>query len=169
MNILRQIVHKLNLHSAVRKMKNLIPDNIYVKAQYKNRVGRIPNLQDPKTFNEKMCYLKLHNRDDFYSKLCDKYRVREYVKEKIGEDYLIPTYGCWDSVEEIDWNTLPKQFVLKATHDSGSVVLCPDKDCFDVEKAKKKLKAALSRNYFYICREYPYKTIKPRIICEATG
>ena len=166
MNFLRKIVHKLNLHSAVRKLKNLVPDEIYVKAQYKNRVGKIPNLRNPKTFNEKMCYLKLHNRDDFYSKLCDKYRVREYVKEKIGEEYLIPSYGCWNSVEEIDWNALPNQFVLKATHDSESVILCTDKDTFDIENAKKKLSTALSRNYFYIGREYPYKRIQPRVICE---
>lgn len=98
--------------------------------------------------------------------MVDKYGVRELVAERIGDDKLIPLLGVWDSFDEIDFDKLPNQFVLKATHDSGSVVICKDKKNFDVEKARKKLTSALKYNYFWKGREMPYKDVKPRIICE---
>ena len=92
--------------------------------------------------------------------------MRDYVKEKIGEEYLVPLYGVYDRWEEIDFDKLPDRFVLKCTHDSGSVVICKDKATFDFEKAKEKINFCMGRNQFYLSREWPYKNVKPRIIAE---
>ncbi|MCX7883741.1 MAG: glycosyl transferase [Caloramator sp.] len=124
------------------------------------------DLQNPKTFNEKLQWLKLYDRNPLYTKLVDKYEVRKYIAETIGEEYLVPLIGVWDKFEEIHFNKLPNQFVLKCTHDSGGVVICKDKNNFDIEKARKKINKALKRNYYYYGREWPYKNVKPRIICE---
>ena len=154
------------LYPIIVKMKNSVPDSLYIWGQYIHRLHKVPNLTHPKDFNEKMCYFKLHNTGKKFSILCDKYEVREYVKAKIGEQYLIPIIGCWESVEDIPWESLPKTFVLKPTHDSGSVVICKDKSKLDIEHVKQKLLQALKTNYYYVDRERPYKDVKPRIIAE---
>jgi hypothetical protein len=99
--------------------------------------------------------------------LVDKYEVREYIAETLGEEYLIPLYGMWDHPDEIDFDALPDQFVLKCTHDSGSVIICDDKSKLDREKVKKELRNAQRFNFYYHGREWPYKNVKPRIIAEA--
>lgn len=133
---------------------------------YRRCMGKKLNLKNPQTFNEKLQWLKLYNRNPEYTKMVDKYEVKKYVADKIGEEYIIPTLGVWNKFEEIDFDTLPQQFVLKTTHDSGGVVICRDKSSFDYEAAKKKLNTSLKNNFYYMGREWPYKNVKPRIIAE---
>lgn len=130
------------------------------------RIGKKLNLKNPKSFNEKLQWLKLYNRKPEYSRMVDKYEAKKYVADIIGEEHIIPTIGLYDRVEEIPWDSLPNQFVLKCTHDSGGIVVCKNKSKLDIKKAKKKLANGLSKSYFYQNREWPYKNVKPRIICE---
>ncbi|OJF91870.1 glycosyl transferase [Alkalibacterium sp. 20] len=129
-------------------------------------MGEKLDLEAPKTYNEKIQWLKLYDRKEAYTQQVDKYEVRAYISEKIGSDYLVPIHGVYDSVEEIDWSNLPEKFVLKATHGSRSNVICDNKEKLDVEKAKKNLNKWMKRNWYWYGRAYPYKNIKPRIICE---
>ncbi|SHK85119.1 TupA-like ATPgrasp [Fibrobacter intestinalis] len=145
---------------------NWVPDEIYLKLVFKSSLGYWPNLKSPRTFNEKIQWLKLHDRNPLYTQLVDKYEVRKYIAETIGEKYLIPLLGVWDSFDEIDFDKLPNQFVLKCTHDSGGLVICKDKSKFDIEVAKKKITRCLKCNYYCAFREWPYKNVKPRIIAE---
>lgn len=145
----------------------LIPDSMYLKYMYQRIMGKKLDLKNPKTFNEKLQWLKLHDRKPEYTKMVDKYEARQYIKEKIGEEYLIPLVGGpWDKFEDIDFSKLPDQFVLKCTHDSGSVVICKDKNDFDMETVRKKFNRALKGNFFWGGREWPYKNVKPRVIAE---
>ena len=123
-------------------------------------------MNNVKSFNEKLQWLKLYDRKDIYTTLVDKNAVKDYVAKKIGDEYIIPTLGVWDSFDEIDFDTLPEQFVLKCTHDSGGLVICSDKAKFDKFEAKQKIESCLKRNYYYFGREWPYKNVKPRIIAE---
>lgn len=144
-----------------------IPDSLWLKYMYWRTLKKPLNLKNPCTFNEKLQWLKLHDRNPLYTQMVDKYGVREYIKEKIGEEYLIPLVGGpWNSFDEIDFSKLPDQFVLKCTHDSGSVAICKDKDKFDVAETRKKFDRALKGNFYYGGREWPYKNVKPRIIAE---
>lgn len=146
---------------------NWIPDELYIKIQFRLAMGAWPDLKDPKTFNEKLQWLKLHDRNPLYTTLVDKYAVRRYIAEKIGEEYLIPLVGGpWDRAEEIDFDALPEQFVLKCNHDSGGVVVCRDKSSLDIENTKKFLNRRLSKNFYYANREWPYKDVRPCIIAE---
>ena len=148
------------------KCSKIVGDKPFLKMQYKAVMGRKLNLKDPKTFNEKLQWLKLYDRNPLYTTLVDKVDAKEYVTKVIGTHCIIPTLGVWDRVEDIEWDNLPDQFVLKCTHDSGSVVICRDKSTFDKEKAIKKLKKKLKSNLFWLSREWPYKNLKPRIIAE---
>jgi len=141
-------------------------DKKYLEYIYKERTGEKLNLENPKTFNEKLQWLKLYNKNPKYTDMVDKYEVRKYIADTIGEKYLIPIINIYNSVEEIDFEKLPDKFVLKTTHDSGTVIICKDKGSFDKNKAKLKLKKRLKRKYFYLFREWPYKNVKPRIIAE---
>jgi hypothetical protein len=128
--------------------------------------GEKLNLKEPKTFNEKIQWLKLHDRRQEYTQLVDKYEVKKIVAEKIGEQYIIPTLGVWNHFDEINFDALPNQFVLKCTHDSGSIVIVKDKAQLNKAEARKILEEGLGRNYYYSGREWPYKNVKPRIIAE---
>lgn len=144
-----------------------IPDAVYLKYMYRKVMGKKLDLENPRTFNEKLQWLKLHDRRPEYTKMVDKYEVRQYIKEKIGEEYLIPLVGGpWDKFEDIDFSKLPEQFVLKCTHDSGSVAICKDKKNFDIPLVRNRFNRALKGNFFYGGREWPYKNVKPRIIAE---
>lgn len=145
---------------------NIIPDTVFLKLSYYLRFGKYLNLNNPKTFNEKLQWLKLYDRKPEYVSLVDKAKVKEYVVETIGQEYVIPTLGIWDSVEDIDFSSLPNRYVLKCTHDSGSTIVCKDSLNFDKDSAKRKLKKKLKRNMFWWGREWPYKMVKPRIIVE---
>lgn len=147
-------------------MLRFLNDETYVKLYYVLKFKKRLNINNPKTFNEKIQWLKLNDRKQIYVDLVDKYEVRKYIKEKIGEEYLVPIYGVWDNFDDIDFDKLPKSFVIKCTHDSGGIVICKDKENFDKKKAKRKIDECLSHNYYYIGREWPYKSVKPRIIIE---
>jgi hypothetical protein len=141
-------------------------DRLYLKIFYRLAMGEALNLKNPKTFTQKIQWLKLHNTNPLYSKMVDKFQVRNIITEMLGSEYLIPLLGVWSRFEEIDFSQLPPQFVLKTTHDSGNVIVCKDKETFDFSKARKKLTKALKTNYFFKSREYPYKHAVPRIIAE---
>jgi len=143
-----------------------VPDSIYLKLLYRVITGEKCNLKNPVTYNEKLQWLKLYDRKPEYSDMVDKYEVRKIIENTVGEEYLIPCYGVYNSFDEIDFDKLPEQFVLKCTHDSGSVVICKDKNRFDLDSAKKNLDAAMKRDYYSTYREWPYKYVKPRIIAE---
>lgn len=144
-----------------------MPDRMYLSLLFMANLGYWPDFDEPKTFNEKLNWLKLYDRKPEYTCMVDKYAVREYIAEKVGEEYLIPLVGGpWESFEEIDFDTLPAQFVLKTTHDSGGVVICRDKQSFDIEAARRKLSKRLRRQYFWGQREWPYKNVRPRIVAE---
>jgi len=149
-----------------RGFLNWLPDIVYLKIIFREKFGYSLDLKNPKTFNEKLQWTKLYGNLEKYTNLVDKYEVRKYIAETIGEEYLIPLLGVYDRVEDIDFSKLSEQFVLKCTHDSGSVIVCKDKNNFDIERAKKKLKKRLKKNFYRAWREPQYKNIKPKIICE---
>lgn len=141
-------------------------DDEYLRRVFKGRVGYSLNLDNPQTFNEKLQWLKLYDRNPAYVTMVDKYEAKKYVASIIGDEYIIPTYGVWDRFDDIDFDKLPNQFVLKTTHDSGGVVVVSNKKNLDKRSARKKITASLKRNYFYVGREWPYKNVRPRIIAE---
>ena len=141
-------------------------DEKFVKKEYQLAMGRKLDIEKPCTYNEKLQWLKLYDRNPLYAVLVDKYEAKKYVGAIIGEEYIIPTLGVWNNFDEINFDLLPEQFVLKCTHDSGGVVICKSKSEFDVKNARKKINKCLKRNYFYAHREWPYKNVKPRIIAE---
>ena len=145
---------------------NWLPDDLFLKKEFKLRMGKKLNLDNPRTFNEKLQWLKIHNRKPEYTVMVDKYAAKQYVADRIGEEYIIPTLGVWNHFDDIDFDSLPNQFVLKCTHDSGGLAICKDKLTFDKEAAKKKIEHYLKRKYYYIHREWPYKNVQPRIIVE---
>ena len=147
-------------------ISKIIPDRAYLSLKYRANFEKKLNLKNPQTFNEKLQWLKLYDRNPEYTRMVDKYEAKKYVAERIGEEYIIPTLGVWDKVEDIDFDSLPNQFVLKCTHDSGGLVICRDKSQLNVDEAKKKLNKALKNNFYYLFREWPYKNVKPRIIAE---
>ena len=139
-----------------------------IKKQFKEALGYELNLENPKTFNEKIQWLKLYYHNPLITKCADKFKVRDYIKEKIGEEYLIPLIGVWDKVEDIDFASLPEQFVLKVNWGSGMNIIVKDKSKLDIEDTKKKLKKWINpfSNHYYYSFEYSYKHIEPKIICE---
>jgi hypothetical protein len=141
-------------------------DDKYLKMTYYLSMHRRLNLSSPQTYNEKLQWLKIHDRHDEYTKMVDKADAKEVASKLLGEEYIVPTYGVWDRFDDIDFDMLPNQFVLKCTHNSGGTVVCRDKRTFDKEKASKILNHCLCKNPFWATREYPYKNVKPRIIAE---
>ena len=154
------------IKNTLRTLSHFIPDKLYIKLRYYKRLHKLPNLKQPKTFNEKLQWLKLYNKNPLYTTLADKYGVKKYIADKIGEEYLIPTLGVWDKFDDIDFDTFPNEFVLKCTHDSGGLVICKDKNKLDIKSARRKISKSLKTNYFWHAREWPYKNVKPRIIAE---
>jgi hypothetical protein len=148
------------------KTARFVPDKWYVKLQYHCFFEKPLNLESPKTFNEKLLWMKLYDHRPEYTTMVDKYAVKQYVADIIGKEYIIPTLGVWDKPEDIEWEKMPKQFVVKCTHDSGGLVICRDKSKLDKDAAIKKLRASLNRNYYKSSREWPYKNVPHRIIAE---
>lgn len=144
----------------------ILPAKLYLLVLYRLRFGYWMDLDNPSTFNEKLQWLKLYDRQSVYIKLVDKYEGKSLIGEVIGSEHIIPTLGVWDNVDDIDFETLPNQFVLKCTHDSGGLVICKDKDNLDKSKAKRKLKKCLANNYYNEGKEWPYKHVKKKIIAE---
>ena len=145
---------------------NNLNDESFLKKAFRCYMGKELNLDNPQTFNEKLQWLKLYDRKPEYTTMVDKYAVKKYVADIIGEEYIIPTLGVWNHFDEIDFDKLPNHFVLKCTHDSGGIVICKDKNKLDLKSAKKKIEKCLKRNYYWSSREWPYKDVKPRIIAE---
>ena len=151
---------------ASRGFYNHWSDEKYLKHKFKLEMGYDLNLNNPQTFSEKLQWLKLHDHNPLYTIMVDKEKAKEYVANIIGSKYIIPTLGVWDKFEDIDFDKLPTQFVLKTTHDSGGVFICKNKEDFDIHAARLKLEKSLKRNFYYQGREWPYKNVKPRIIAE---
>lgn len=143
-----------------------IPDGIYIKYKYHCVFGKPLNLRNPKTFNEKLQWLKLFDRNPLYTILVDKSFVKDWVAKKIGQQYITKTYGVYQNVNDINFSELPSKFVLKCTHDSGSVMICKDKNSFDFIRAKDILQKGLETNFYLLAREWPYKKVPPKIIAE---
>lgn len=167
-DIIKEIIKNPKTIIYILNNKKIItlPDKAFIKLKYKDKFGKKINLNNPQTFNEKLQWLKLYDRNPEYTKMVDKYEVKKYVASIIGEEYIIPTLGVWNKFEDIDFNKLPDQFVLKCTHDSGGLVICKDKSKLDINEAKKKIEKSLKINYYYLSREWPYKNVKPQIIAE---
>lgn len=148
--------------------KNIIKmhDKKYLEYKYELIMGKKLNLENPKTFNEKLQWLKLYDRNPEYTKMADKYEAKKYVSSIIGDKYIIPTLGIYNKFEDIDFDKLPEQFVIKPTHTSGNIYICKSKNEIDYKELKKIINNWLKRKYYYLYREWPYKNIQPRIIVE---
>lgn len=158
----RKLLFSIGMYGWIRFMR----DETYLRLMYWCKFGKRLDLQKPQTFNAKLQWLKLNYRDPSFIQMVDKYEAKKYVASLIGEKYIIPTLGEWESFEDIDFSKLPERFVLKCTHDSGGVVICNDKHNFDYIAAKKRIQKCLKRNYYWVGREWPYKNVQPRIIAE---
>lgn len=145
---------------------NWIPDKTYLRIVSITKFGKNINFNSPKTFNEKLQWLKIYDRKQFYTSLVDKKEVKNIINDLLGEEFLIKTIQTYNSPKDINLENLPKSFVLKCTHDSGGVVVCKDKNKLDLNSVKKKLNKHLKQNYYWGKREWPYKNIEPKIICE---
>jgi len=154
------------MKNILKRITHILPDKLYVSLYYRLKMHRKMHWKNPQTFNEKLQWLKLYDRKSEYTEMVDKYEAKKYVASRIGEDYIIPTLGIWERFEDIDFVNLPDQFVLKCTHDSGGLVICRDKATLDRDKARAKIEQSLKNNYYYACREWPYRNVKPRIIAE---
>lgn len=155
------------LNGLLSKIAYLIKDDEkYLRLKWKLCMDYPLNLDNPKSFSEKLQWLKLYNHNPLYTILVDKVAVKEYVQSILGQDYIIPTLGVYNKPEDIDWDSLPERFVLKCTNDSASVVICKDKKTLNKKKIIKKFKKCLKHNYYYQGREWPYKDVPRRIIAE---
>lgn len=144
-----------------------VNDKLYLKLSYRCKMGKSLDLENPQLFSEKLQWLKLYDRKDIYTQYVDKYEVKSWVAKIIGEEYVIPTYGVWDRVEDIDWDSLPNQFVIKCTHDSGGLIICKEKKLLDKRKASQLLNRSLKHEYYKNGREWPYKNVHKRVFAEA--
>ena len=149
-----------------KKIVAFIPSKPWISYRFKKKMGYSMDWKNPKTFNQKLQWLKVYNKKPIYTTMVDKYEAKKYVADIIGEEYIIPTLGVWNSFDEIDFDSLPEQFVLKCTHDSGGVLIVRDKATFDKAAARKMFRIALGRNNYSVNREWPYKDVRPRIIAE---
>ena len=157
----KQLVYKVKILRSL-----FVSDKRYLKKRFINKLGYVPNFEHPQTFNEKVTARMIYDRCSFYGMLADKFAVRDLVIDRIGEQYLVPLIGVYQNFNEIQFEHLPHQFVLKCTHDSGSALICKNKDSFNVDKAKDKTNTSLSMNMYYRKREWHYKDIQPRIMIE---
>lgn len=162
---MKGIIENLIATRNPRRFK-FLPDKTYLSIKYKWIFKTEIDWRCPKTFNEKLQWLKLYDRNPMYTVMVDKYAVKKYVSSIIGSQYIIPTIGVWDKFDDIDFDELPSRFVLKCTHDSGGLVICSNKEQLDILLAKEKLENSLRTNYYWSGREWPYKNVKPRIIAE---
>ncbi|MBR2029265.1 MAG: glycosyl transferase [Oscillospiraceae bacterium] len=152
---------------ARRGWLSCLSDKAYISLIYRAAFGKKLNWRTPKTFNEKLQWLKIYDRNPVYNMMVDKYEAKKYAADKIEHKYIVPALGGpWENFDEIDFDNLPEQFVLKTTHDCGGVVICKDKVSFDMLAARNFIEHHLKRNYYLSCREWPYKYVKPRIFAE---
>ncbi len=154
------------MNKVIYNFLKVLPDKMYLQLLYYKHFHKFINFKNPKTFNEKINWLKIYDRRSEYTQMVDKYAVREYIAKRLGEEYLIPLLGVWDDPHDIDFDTLSDQFVLKWNHDSGSVVICKDKAKLNISKTVEMLASKKSHNGFWYAREWPYKNVKPKVIAE---
>lgn len=174
-------VGMLNVNSVIEKMKHptkaiipldslrlidWMPDEMFVKLAFRGELGQKLDLKNPKSFNEKLQWLKLYDHKTEYIDLVDKLKAKSVVGNQIGSQHIVPLYGHWKTADEIAFETLPDKFVLKCNHDQGSVILVSDKNRINKKNVIDILNKKLKRNNFYGCREYPYKYIKPEVFAE---
>ncbi len=158
---------KALLYAMNKGFFDLLSDKAYLKLKFRLAMGRKLDLNNPVTFNEKLQWLKLYNRRPEYTTMVDKYLVRDYISEKLGEKYLIPLVGAWDKAEDVDFDKLPDRFVLKCNHNSGlGMCICKDKSKLDLEKTRKELQQGMAQDYYLNGREWPYKNVPRKIIAE---
>ena len=157
---------KLLIIKLARKGIIKLSDKKFLDICFQYYLGRKINWDNPKTYNEKLQWLKVYDRKDIYTIMVDKYEAKKYVATIIGDEYIIPTLGVYENFDDIDFSKLPNKFVMKCTHDSGGLVICKNKKNFDYRKARKKIENSLKVNYYNCWREWPYKNVKPRIIIE---
>lgn len=154
------------MKTIIRKVLRILPDSIYIRMMFRKNIGYWPDLNNPQSFNEKLQWLKLHNRKPEFTDWVDKIKVKKYVAGIIGDEYIIPTLQVWDNVDDIDIATLPNQFVLKCNHDSYSAVVCNDKSTLDVRKTLAFMKKHLKNNFYWYGREWPYKNVEAKVFAE---
>ena len=157
----RRVLHKLLCITAP-----MYSDEFFLKSKFRLIFGKKLNIQTPQSYNEKLQWLKLYNRRAEYTQMVDKIEVKKYVASKIGWEYIIPTLKVYDSLDEVNFDELPNQFVIKCSHDSGGVVVCKNKNLLDKRTTIRKLSKGLKQNFYYQTREYPYRDVKPRLIAE---
>jgi len=162
----RDILSFLVLKTDNPRLPRIFSDSTFLKARYYRTFGRPLDLKHPRTFNEKLQWMKVNDRDPRYTLLSDKLRVKEAVAPLVGAEHIIPTLGVWEHFDDIDFQALPEQFVLKCTHDSGGLVICRDRKGLDLEAAREKIESSLKSNFYFHSREWQYKDIPPRIIAE---
>ena len=150
----------------IQKLSKIIPDELYLRIKFLKHCGKRLDLRNPKTFGEKIQWLKLYDRKSQYTRMVDKITAKEYAASIIGDEYIIPTIGVWDNASFIDWNSMPNQFVLKCNNNANGLVICKDKEKLDIQATIEYLNRALNRNGFWYGREWPYKNVKPRILAE---
>lgn len=154
------------MRSFIIRLMRIVPDKLYLKMMFYKHFKRNLNFKRPETFSEKLQWLKMNDRKPEYTVFVDKYKVREYIKGKIGEEYLVPLLGVWNDASSIDFSKLPNQFVLKCNHDSKSTIICRDKSQLNKQQAVEKLNKRLNLNAYWYGREWPYKNVKPLVIAE---
>lgn len=152
--------------NTIRKLTRILPDKVYLQLMYRKHFHKWIDFKNPTSFNEKLQWLKINDRKEEYTVMVDKHLVKEHVAEKIGKEYIIPTLGVWKRAEDIDFEALPNQFVLKCNNDSGGIVICKDKSQLDKKAAVRLLSSRLKNNGFWYGREWPYKNVKPCILAE---
>lgn len=152
--------------SILHRTRCIWPDKLYIKLRYWLVLNERLNLEHPIKFSEKIQWLKFYNRNPEYKIMVDKYRVKDFVANIIGKEYIIPTIGVWDNPDDIDFSILPSKFVLKCNHNSGGLCICKNKDILDVNEVRKKLKKSFQEDYYWQYREWPYKNMQKKIIAE---
>lgn len=162
--LLSKLYHKAS-QKKVEFFQNL-SDEEFLKLKFKENTGKELNLENPQTFNEKLQWLKLYDRNPIYTTMADKFRAKEYIAERVGKEYIVPMFGVWNSPDDVDFSALPEQFVIKCNHDCGGLSICRSKDQFDANAARNKLKKSFLSNYFEVGREWQYKNIEPVVLAE---
>ncbi len=155
-----------SIYLLLEKTGKVLSDEQWIKLRFRMLMGKKCDLRDPKSFSEKIQWLKLNEHYEEYTDWCDKVKAKKLANPIVGSDHIVPTIGVWNSFDDIDFSKLPNRFVLKCNHDSGGVVICKDKDRFDYKAAKKKLDTCLKRDYYLSGREWPYKNIDRKILAE---
>lgn len=150
----------------IKKISRILPDKVYIQLLYFKHFHKFVDFENPSSFNEKLQWLKLYDRDPMYSVIVDKIRMKDWVREKLGDGYTVSTLGVWERPEDVDIEKLPNQFVLKWNHDSGSIIICKNKDTFDIKQAIKKLNYGYKVNGYWYGREWPYLNVPPRLFAE---